>query len=168
MDEAHDMVEELAAAMVALKRAMDTADHLVSERLGLNRTDARCLSLLVSRGDMSTSELAALSLVRPAAMTFVIDRLERAGHVRRERSPEDRRRVILRVDPETVASLTGLWKERADEVERHLAAYPPEQQRVLLEFLVTQTELQSRHNERLTAPGEAARKPRRRPGGSSE
>jgi len=41
-------------------------------------------------------ELAAASMVEEQTMSRVLDRLERAGHVTRQRDPGDRRRLIVR------------------------------------------------------------------------
>ncbi len=40
--------------------------------------------------------------VTPSTMSLTVDRLERGGYVRRERSTEDRRRVDLRLTPSGV------------------------------------------------------------------
>ncbi len=48
---------------------------------------------------MSTTELADHMGVTVATMSLAIDRLERRKYVRRERDPQDRRRVLLRVTP---------------------------------------------------------------------
>ena len=52
--------------------------------------DVECTSLL---------QLAAHMGVTSSTMSITVDRLERAGHVRRERSSEDGRRLDLRLTP---------------------------------------------------------------------
>ena len=66
----------------------------VASRLGITVTDLTCLNLLRMRGPLTPGELAdLLGIARGGAVTTVIDRLERAGYVRRSRDAEDRRRV---------------------------------------------------------------------------
>jgi DNA-binding MarR family transcriptional regulator len=48
-------------------------------------------------GGMSAGELARAGHLSPAAVTAALDRLERAGYVRRVRDHEDRRRVLVEV-----------------------------------------------------------------------
>src|SRR3970040_2178274 len=67
----------------------DTVRGLV----GLNSTDLECLDLLDMAGATTAGRLAQHAGLTTGAMTAVIDRLERAGVVRRLRDPEDRRWV---------------------------------------------------------------------------
>jgi DNA-binding MarR family transcriptional regulator len=48
---------------------------------------------------MTAGRLAELSGLTTAAVTSVLDRLERAGYARRVRDQEDRRQVIVEVTP---------------------------------------------------------------------
>ena len=63
------------------------------------------------------------------AITGVIDRLERAGYVRRERDPADRRKVIVRARPAMTRriapvydslqrEMTAIWSTYSDEYSR--------------------------------------------------
>ncbi|MHA7210765.1 MarR family winged helix-turn-helix transcriptional regulator [Arthrobacter sp. MDT1-65] len=71
----------------------------LSRRLGINETDLGALRhlLAVWHGDEAASpkELALALGISSASTTLVIDRLEKAGFVRRRRHPVDRRAVIL-------------------------------------------------------------------------
>ncbi len=89
--------------------------HAVAERLGLGPTDHKCLDLLYERGSMSGSELAAITGLTSGAITGVVNRLERAGHVCREPDPHDRRKQILRLAPEGAREVVDLFDRlRAD------------------------------------------------------
>jgi DNA-binding MarR family transcriptional regulator len=65
----------------------------VGARLDLKDTDLECYNLVFAEGALSPRELAQRSGIHPATLTGVIDRLERAGWVARERDPADRRGV---------------------------------------------------------------------------
>ena len=68
----------------------------VAERMGLNATDFKCLDMLAQRGPLTAGHLAEVLGLTGGAITGVIDRLEAAGFVQRERDPGDRRRVIIK------------------------------------------------------------------------
>lgn len=69
----------------------------VAERLGLNITDHKALDFACrGGGSVTAGELAELTGLTTGAITGVIDRLEKAGFARRERDPNDRRRIIIR------------------------------------------------------------------------
>jgi DNA-binding MarR family transcriptional regulator len=65
----------------------------VSERLGLNITDHKCMGMLCELGPLSAGRLAELTGLTTGAITGVLNRLERAGYARRIRNPKDRRNV---------------------------------------------------------------------------
>ncbi len=70
----------------------------VAEVMGLSTTDEKCLDLaLRSDGPITAGRLAELSGLSTGAVTGVIDRLEKAGYVRRVRDPHDRRKVLVEV-----------------------------------------------------------------------
>jgi DNA-binding MarR family transcriptional regulator len=75
--------------------ASDLLDLAVADRLGINRTDLRCLDFLGRHGPMPVGRLAELVGLTSGAFTIAVDRLERAGYVRRRADPSDRRRVII-------------------------------------------------------------------------
>ncbi|MGH3128797.1 MAG: MarR family transcriptional regulator [Gaiellaceae bacterium] len=65
----------------------------------MNRTDLRCLNIIENNGAMTAGRLAELSGLTTAAVTSVLDRLERAGYARRVRDQPDRRQVMVEVTP---------------------------------------------------------------------
>lgn len=73
---------------------------------GLHATDVRALILLLDAqrtGQPATPTWLREQLhLNSASTTALIDRLEKAGHVRRQRDDEDRRRVLVEVTPEAM------------------------------------------------------------------
>jgi DNA-binding MarR family transcriptional regulator len=78
-------------------QAGDAMDQAAAEFLGIHRTDTRLLDVLQMKGRMSAGELARAGQLSPGAVTAALDRLERAGYVRRVRDEKDRRRVLVEV-----------------------------------------------------------------------
>ena len=76
---------------------IDRLDEAVAARLGLHRTDLRCLEIAARAGGVSAGELAEGAGLSTSAVTSVIDRVERLGFVRRVRDVSDRRRVLVEV-----------------------------------------------------------------------
>ncbi|WP_171655743.1 MarR family winged helix-turn-helix transcriptional regulator [Paenibacillus foliorum] len=69
----------------------------VAERLGLNSTDHKCLDIILRNQPITAGMLSDLTGLTTGTVTGVIDRLEKAGYVFREKDQEDRRKVIIRV-----------------------------------------------------------------------
>ena len=89
------LVDEVGVELDELRRAGDQLDEAVALQFGLNRTDVRCLGILYRRGRVTAGELAEESGLTPAAITTVLDRLERGGYANRVADPSDRRRVLV-------------------------------------------------------------------------
>jgi DNA-binding MarR family transcriptional regulator len=102
-----EQVASLTAANRRYQQAADALDQAASELLGINRTDARCIDIVLQQRRITAGELARAAGLSPGAVTTALDRLERAGYARRVRDPEDRRRVL--VEPtEEIAELAGI------------------------------------------------------------
>jgi DNA-binding MarR family transcriptional regulator len=111
----------------------------IADRFGVNPTDLTCLELLAGEAAMSPTRLAELSGLTTGAVTGVLDRLERAGIVRREPDPADRRRIAVRVRPERRTELAELYGpfanavaavEPADAVDRAIELMEAETRRL--------------------------------------
>lgn len=80
----------------------------VARSVGLNSSDLQAVSLLMSEGPASPSELSdRIGMSQGGAITGLIDRLERAGYVSRRRDEEDRRRVLVVANQEKVFADVG-------------------------------------------------------------
>jgi DNA-binding MarR family transcriptional regulator len=94
-----------AALLTALDRELRNASaqsvllsQAVADRLGMNSTDLECLDLLNLHGAITPKRLAELTGLTTGAITGVLDRLERAGYVRRRPNPRDRRSLIIELE----------------------------------------------------------------------
>src|SRR5215831_16503044 len=90
---------ELVAALSDEFRQLSTATILfhqaIADRLGMNVTDHKCADILLRTGAITAGELSRRTGLTTGAITGVIDRLEKAGFVRRAKDAGDRRRVIV-------------------------------------------------------------------------
>ena len=100
---------ELAFAMAVRRTGslMQLMGQAAADRIGINSTDLNCLNILSFSGHMTAGELARATGLTTASITGVIDRLEEAGFVRRERDPNDRRRVVVRLAMDKAAQDVG-------------------------------------------------------------
>jgi DNA-binding MarR family transcriptional regulator len=83
------------AANRRYQQGTDALDQAASEWFGINRTDLRCMDVVLQRGRLSAGELATAAGLSPGAVTAALDRLERAGYAVRVRDTADRRRVLV-------------------------------------------------------------------------
>jgi DNA-binding MarR family transcriptional regulator len=126
--------------------------HAVAERLGLGPWDHKCLDLLRERGTMTGSDLAAITDLTSGAITGVVARLERAGYVRREPDPHDRRRQILYPVPERMRDIHQVFDPIRKDVTALLESFDTHQLTAIAEFLARSTDVAYRHVALLRAP----------------
>jgi len=107
----------------------------VADRLGLNASDLQCLNILFQMGPVTAGDVAARTGLTTGAITRLLDRLERAGYVRREHDPRDRRRVIVHPVLERMSELAPLYEGVARAWDEVLAAYSDEQLVLILDLL---------------------------------
>ena len=82
----------------------------IADRLGVHVTDHKCAELLLLGGPMTAGELAQRTGLTTGAVTGVIDRLEKAGLVRRVKDTGDRRRVVIEPFAERIEKeIAGLF-----------------------------------------------------------
>nr|WP_244994390.1 MarR family transcriptional regulator [Actinomadura coerulea] len=102
----------------------------------MNVTDAQCVNALTLDGPQTPGQLAQLmGITTGGAITAVIDRLERAGYVRRTRDPDDRRRVIVELVEENVAQFARYFEPIGRAFRDRLDTYTDDQVAVLLDWI---------------------------------
>ena len=121
----------------------------VARRVGLHPTDLQCLDLLRMAGPVTASTLAARVGLTTGAMTAVIDRLERAGLVRRERVEQDRRVVMVHVVRATVRPIEALYKPLGEQMVEVDRTFSPAQLATVLAYLNRTLEACAQHVNRL-------------------
>jgi DNA-binding MarR family transcriptional regulator len=78
-----ELIAQLFEEIRASQNATDVFDDAVCRKLGINRTDHRCIDILERHGPLTAGELAERLHLTTGAVTTVIDRLERKGFARR-------------------------------------------------------------------------------------
>jgi DNA-binding MarR family transcriptional regulator len=129
------LFEELIGEIRSSQAATDRYDQAVADTVGVNRTDMRLLDLLDLDGRQTAGQLAAKSGLTSGAITIAIDRLENAGHARRVRDTEDRRRVYVELTPAAKRHGARFYAEHAALAETLYRRYTEEQIELLLEFV---------------------------------
>jgi DNA-binding MarR family transcriptional regulator len=66
-----------------------------ADEIGLYTTDHKCMDIIHRFGAMPAGRLGELTGLTTGAITGMIDRLEKAGYVRRTNDPKDRRKTIV-------------------------------------------------------------------------
>lgn len=149
MEELTRLRAELGAAVRAHQRAVDAVDDATASALGVNRTDLRCLDLLLEAGELAPTRLSAGLGLSTGSVTAMLDRLERLGYVTRSPDPADRRKVVIRPTDVTRERAAEIYGPVAEEGLAAIAGYSAAELETVLDFLRRDRELQERHAARL-------------------
>lgn len=110
-----DLVRELRTFTGEIERYILQMSHVHS----MHRTDLTAISLVMDRQGASPKDISQGLGLSPSATTAMLDRLESAGHVRRERVEGDRRAVRVEITDQALAvggSMFGLLARHLREV----------------------------------------------------
>jgi len=129
-------------SMRELTNQVSLLNHQVGNRLELKDVDLDCLDLIARDGPLSPSALARRAGLHPATITGILDRLQRAGWVARERDPDaaDRRAVTVRVRPDRGGEIYRLYAGMNSALDGICAGYSEPELAVLADFLRRATE----------------------------
>nr|WP_233912244.1 MarR family transcriptional regulator [Arthrobacter polaris]UIK88065.1 MarR family transcriptional regulator [Arthrobacter polaris] len=147
---------ELFAAMREFTLESDRYVDKVASLHGLHRTDLNALGFLI-RPDREANAMTpgklgeALNLSSPAT-TALVDRLERSGHVNRQRDKNDRRQIQLAMTEHARGVGRALFTPLAAQLTGTLAKYTPEELALVEKFLLDATAATAEALENLQAP----------------
>ncbi len=118
-----------------LRLQLSLLNHNVGAYVELRDIDLDCLDLIQRDGPLNPSLLARRTGLHPATVTGILDRLERAGWVSRDRDPVDRRAVIVGAQRGRSAELLRLYAGMNSSVNRICQRYSEADLELLLDFL---------------------------------
>src|SRR3954466_14629322 len=128
------LLRELEEAMRRSSAQGVIFGQTVANVAGISGSDLECLDFLNLEGRVTAGRLAEVTGLTTGAITGVVDRLEKAGLVRRERDETDRRKVFIAVVPETAMKIGQLYVPMQQAMEKVFNAYSDDELRLLLRF----------------------------------
>jgi DNA-binding MarR family transcriptional regulator len=134
-----------------MKQVLNSIVLQVDQRLdvhGLTSTQWAPLLRLAKSGPSTVLELARWVQVDPAAMTRLLDRLEKKQLCRRSRDAHDRRVVRVEITPVGETAIAGVPAALSDVMNAHLAGFSRDEFKALTGAL-----------QRMLTNGEALRTP---------
>jgi DNA-binding MarR family transcriptional regulator len=108
-----------------------------AESVGMSLTDMQMLHMLQLYGPATPGKLAASTGLSSGGVTVALDRLERAGFIRREPNPADRRSLFIKLVPAKLRKLAGRYEEVERETRRLLATLPERDLEAVVRFFET-------------------------------
>ena len=116
---------------VVLSRAFDAVQRQAradAARHGLTVAEFGILELLYHKGPTLLGEAQRKTLVSSGGITYLVDRLEERGLVRRERCPQDRRAWYASLTPAGERLVADIFPQHAERIRRAMAGLGAQEQ----------------------------------------
>jgi DNA-binding MarR family transcriptional regulator len=128
------LLQELEEAMRRSSAQGVLYGQTVANVAGIANSDLECMDILYLEGRVTAGRLAEVTGLTTGAITGVVDRLEKAGLVRRERDENDRRKVFIVVVPEAAMKIGQFYVPMQRAMEKVFNTYSDQELRLLLRF----------------------------------
>jgi len=99
------------------------------KRHGLNRTEFGVLELLYHKGSQPIQQIGSKVLMSSGNITYVVNKLEQKGYVRRNVSTEDRRLIFAEITDAGCSFIEEVFPLHARVIEQAVGGLNPEEQR---------------------------------------
>ncbi|HEY9012026.1 MAG TPA: MarR family transcriptional regulator [Devosia sp.] len=148
-----ELIRTVGALVVRWQDSTQMLDEAVGELYGLSASERHCLSFLWP-GPQSATAIARAIRLTPAAVTALIDRLEKRGYVVRQPDPDDRRKVLVAASTRTAELTREVYEPLGRRGAELLSQFSDDELRAFIRMLEASVEMQQQQLEEL-----AARKP---------
>jgi DNA-binding MarR family transcriptional regulator len=128
------LLEELEHAMRRASALGTIFSQTVAQQAGLSSSDHECLDFLNLEKNVTAGRLAEVTGLTTGAITGVVDRLEKAGYVRRVRDASDRRKVFIEIVPENVAKVGRFYEHLQRSMMELWSTYSDAELKLVLQF----------------------------------
>lgn len=121
------------AALTAYIGLLRTANQLAQMAkadvrcYGLNITEFSVMELLYHRGTQATQAIKEKILIASSTTTYVIDQLEKKGHVQRQHSPHDQRISLVSLTESGKTLMDAIFPYHAQQIEQLFDAISTEE-----------------------------------------
>ncbi|TQM55074.1 MarR family winged helix-turn-helix transcriptional regulator [Humibacillus xanthopallidus] len=123
-------------ALRDLATAGSEASTALARRMTMHPTDLAAMSHIAYAAEqLGPGELSSRLGITPAATTDLIDRLEAAGHLLRERNPADRRRVRLVPTESAKAAVRGQLADLLERLDAVSEDFTPSERAAIQRYL---------------------------------
>jgi DNA-binding MarR family transcriptional regulator len=109
----------------------------IAQSFGLNATDTKCVDLILSHpvGSVTAGQLSAMSGLTTGAITHILDRLEKRQIIERVRDTRDRRRIFIRVNPQSLEPLMPQYEAIGKAFTDLVDQYSDEELQLICDYM---------------------------------
>lgn len=131
-----------------LGRRVVLYQHKIAEQLDVYNHDWTTIDMLSETGPITAGELGRRVGLTTGSVTALVDRLERAGYVKRERHPKDRRSIMIVPQYEDKSEVQHVYETLNQHMTELTNQYTAEQMETIQSFLKATTAILDNEIER--------------------
>ena len=141
---------ELLNRLWELGRKMSTQTvflhQAIAQSVGLNATDTKCIDLILRGpgGSVTAGWLSDMTGLTTGAITHILDRLEKRQFIERVRDTQDRRKIFIRVRPESLEPLIPKYEAMGNAYISIVEQYGDEELQLICDYLEKISEVSER------------------------
>ncbi|GGH78794.1 MarR family 2-MHQ and catechol resistance regulon transcriptional repressor [Pullulanibacillus pueri] len=136
------MVEQNEALSLKLFVILTRAHRTIADKVakdirsyGLNTTEFGVLELLYNKGEQPIQQIGGRVLLASGSMTYVIDKLEKKGYIRRRPCPDDRRVIYAGITEQGHELMETIFPKHQEVLTRLLEGVTDEEKQELMTLL---------------------------------
>ncbi|MFP5111076.1 MarR family winged helix-turn-helix transcriptional regulator [Bacillaceae bacterium C204] len=110
---------------IVLSRAYKAINEHVNKVIqasGLNPTEFAVLELLYHKGDQPMQQIGGKILLASGSITYVVDKLEQKGMLKRIACPKDRRVTYAQITEDGKKFIQEIFPEHAEQIDKLMSA----------------------------------------------
>lgn len=123
---------------IVLSRAYKAINEHVNKVIqanGLNPTEFAVLELLYHKGDQPMQQIGGKILLASGSITYVVDKLEQKGLLRRIACPNDRRVTYAQITDDGNKFIQDIFPEHAQQINKLMSSLNEEEKLQAIELL---------------------------------
>jgi MarR family 2-MHQ and catechol resistance regulon transcriptional repressor len=121
----NDSINQSLKLFIVLSRAYKAINEHVNKAIqatGLNPTEFAVLELLYHKGDQPMQQIGGKILLASGSITYVVDKLEQKGYLRRIACPKDRRVTYAQITEEGKKFIKEIFPAHADQIHQLMSS----------------------------------------------
>lgn len=140
--------DDMVTSFRDLGRRVVLYQHKIAEQLDVYNHEWNTIDMLSETGPITAGELGRRVGLTTGSVTALVDRLERAGYVKRERHPKDRRSIMIVPQYEDKSEVQHVYETLNQHMTELTNQYTAEQMETIQSFLKATTAILDNEIER--------------------
>lgn len=129
--------ERLVSSLLAVMRSLEAplARHVTAEELTV--TQFAVLEILFHKGEQTVNQIIEGVFSTSGNIGVVIENLVKAGHVKKQKNPRDRRSRLIALTPKGTEKIKDYYPRHRNEIQHLMNGVPNTEKRTLIGSLIS-------------------------------